>query len=75
MSLWRMSEPQREQYDRGEILRMPIGVFRCVGASAAEGDCNYTLLWEAPLEDWWKPKCPACMRPAVLVEVVARSAA
>ena len=37
-----------------------------------EEACENVALWEAPLEDRWEPKCPSCMRPAVLVEVVAR---
>jgi hypothetical protein len=64
MSIWTMSKAQQKALAAGEITPMPVGVFRC-----AEDDC-YDRLWEAPLEDWWEPKCPECTQPAVLVQVV-----
>jgi hypothetical protein len=71
MSIWTMSEAQLENLQAGEIQRMPIGIFRCADAAlGVEDKCDNVTLWEAPLEDWWEPKCPHCERAAVLVEPV-----
>jgi hypothetical protein len=74
VSLWYMSPEQLDAYEAGEIERMPVGVFRCATAdpSVVEDDevCDYSGLWEAPLEEWWEPVCPECEQPAALVEIV-----
>jgi hypothetical protein len=68
-----MSKAQRENFDQARIERLPLGVFRCVDAlSGTEDDCENAGLWEAPLKDWYEPKCLVCMRPAVLVVPMLR---
>ena len=74
MTAFTMSKGQLENYNRGEIERMQIGLFRCVeGESGGDGECGNDSLWEAPLEEWWEPRCCDCMRPALLVEPVDRA--
>jgi hypothetical protein len=72
MSLMTMSEAQRENLSN--IIPMPVGVWRCRDAGNEERNdcCGHVELWEAPLEDGFEPKCPDCLRPALLVDEVPR---
>jgi hypothetical protein len=56
--------------DAGQPL---FGIFACVsgeGVGFGGSACDYTLVWQAPIADWWEPRCPLCAEPAALVEVV-----
>ncbi len=78
MTALTMSPKQRWAYDRNDVERMPVGIWRCPSGQikCAEGTCTDECgccenagLWEAPF--FLDPVCAHCGRKAFLVELVA----